>query len=72
VGPDGEVAQRQLVGTLSSVDPVRGIGFSLDGGGTYRLPPDGRALEEACPGSYRLRSTGETVVDPDYTCTWTI
>ena len=72
VGPDGEVAQRQLVGTLSSVDPVRGIGFSLDGGGSYQLPPDGRVLEEARPGSYRLRSTGETVVDPDYTCSWTI
>jgi hypothetical protein len=72
VGPDGEVAQRQFVGTLSSVDPVDGIGFSLDGGGSYQLPPDSRTLEEARSGSYRLRSTGETVVDPDYTCTWTI
>jgi hypothetical protein len=72
VGPDGEVAQRQLVGTLSSVDPVLGIGFSLDEGGTYQLPPDGRALEEARPGSYLLRSTGETVIDPDYTYSWTI
>jgi len=72
VGPDGEVAQRQFVGILSSADPVLGIGFSLDGGGSYQLPPDGSALEEARPGSYRLRSTGETVVDPDYTCSWTV
>jgi hypothetical protein len=72
VGPDGEVAQHQFVGILSSVDPVLGIGFSLDGGGSYQLPPDGSALEEARPGSYRLRSTGETVVDPDYTRSWTV
>ena len=72
VGPDGEVAQRQFVGILSSADPVLGIGFSLDGGGSYQLPPDGSALEEARPGSYRLRSTGETVVDPEYTCSWTV
>jgi len=26
-----------------------------------------RELSEAAPGAYRLRSTGETVVDPDFT-----
>jgi hypothetical protein len=41
-------------------------------GSFYWLPPDGRAFEEAPPGEYRLRSTGEVVIDPDYLATWTI
>lgn len=72
VAPDGRIAQRQFVGTLSSVDPLAGIGFELADGGTFWLPPDGRALEEARPGTYTLRSTGETVDDPSYTCSWTV
>ncbi len=34
-----------------------------DTGQLISLPP---MLEEAAPGEYRLRSTGEVVVDPDY------
>jgi hypothetical protein len=37
------------------------------------LPPDLRPFETpAAPGEYRLRSTGEIVVDPDYTVSWTV
>lgn len=36
------------------------------------LPPDLRNLEVALPGTYRLRSSGEVVVDPDYTWCWKI
>jgi hypothetical protein len=64
------VGQRQFVGVLTSVDAVKGLTLTLSSGETYNLPPDLTTLEEAPPGEYRLRSTGEIVVDPDYTCTW--
>jgi hypothetical protein len=31
-----------------------------------------RAFQPAPPGEYRLKSTGEIVVDPDLLSTWTI
>jgi hypothetical protein len=40
-----------------------------DNGEIFTLPPE---VEPAPPGEYRLRSTGEVVVDPDYLATWTI
>ena len=52
-----------------------------DGGVTVRLagtgdemwlPPSLEALEPAAAGEYRLRRTGEVVVDPDLIATWTI
>jgi hypothetical protein len=68
----GPIEQRQYVGTLTAVDPHRGLQLTLDDGTTSWLPPDARSLEEAPPGEYRLRSTGEVVGDPDYLCSWTI
>ena len=35
-------------------------------------PPDLRPFAEAAPGAYRLRSTRETIVHPDFTSTWEI
>ena len=35
----------------------------------FTLPPE---LERAEPGEYRLRGTGEVVVDPDFLASWTI
>ena len=46
--------------------------FSADGGELLTLPPDLRPFQPAPAGSYRLRSTGEVVLDPDYLATWTI
>jgi hypothetical protein len=63
----------QFFGTVISADPDEGITLRLNGsrdGEIYTLPPDQRALLPAQPGSYRLRGTGEVVVDPDYTATW--
>jgi hypothetical protein len=71
--PTGAVVeQRQLVGELMTVDASDGLELILDDGSSYWLPPDVSALEEAPPGEYRLRSSGEVIVDPDYTCTWTV
>ena len=63
-----------MFGRVASADRS-GIAIRLDGqraGEIFNLPPDLRSFERASPGEYRLKSTGEMVVDPDYLCTWTI
>ncbi|MBV8369340.1 MAG: hypothetical protein JO036_10515 [Candidatus Eremiobacteraeota bacterium] len=35
----------------------------------FTLPPE---LERAEPGEYRLRGTGEVVINPDFVASWTI
>jgi len=69
---DELIEQRQITGVVISVDAHRGIQLALDDESTYWLPPDVRPFEEAAPGEYRLRSTGQTILDPDYVCEWTI
>lgn len=72
-GPDGP-QQKQFYGTVMSAEPNDGITLRLEGsraGEVYTLPPDLRAFFPAQPGEYRLRETGEVVIDPDYTTTWT-
>jgi hypothetical protein len=66
------IEQSQFLGTIADVDPARGIELVLDDQSSYWLPPDVRAFQEAPPGEYTLRSTGQTVVDPDYVSTWTV
>lgn len=66
--------QEQIFGTVMAADPDEGITLRLEGrrsGQVYTLPPDLGAFIPAKPGTYRLRSTGEIVVDPDYTTSWT-
>lgn len=53
----------------------KGVPLHLQGsreGGTLRLPPGLGNLALARPGRHWLRATGEVVMDPDYTTTWTI
>ena len=67
--------QEQMYGVIDSVDEIDGFGIILSGareGETYRLPPDLKSFERAPPGDYRLRSTGETVTDPEYISQWTV
>lgn len=72
------VSQAQRHGRILDADADRGVtiefvapGLPWDGE-LYRVPPDLRAFADAAPGEYRLRSTGEVVVDPDVTATWAI
>jgi len=63
----------QFFGRVVKAERARGITLALEGGRsgeTYVLPPDMRSLERARPGEYRLRSTGEIVIDPDFLITW--
>ena len=72
------ISQVQRHGRIVEADKDRGIGIRLVAHGkpwdgeVYRLPPDLRAFKDAPAGEYRLRSTGEVVVDPDVTASWTI
>lgn len=76
VAEDGSlIEQQQFFGEVQSAHPRKGILLALQGrrtGEQYNLPPDTRSIELAAPGEYRLRSTGEVVVDPDYTVTFSL
>jgi hypothetical protein len=69
------VEQQQFFGRVTSAHERTGILLDLEGqraGEKYNLPPDMRSLFEADPGEYRLRTTGETVTDPDFTVTFAL
>ncbi len=74
--PSGEVEEQvQMFGHVTNADPRQGITVKLDGerdGELFVLPPDLEAIEPADPGTYRLRTTGEQVVDPDLLATFKI
>ena len=67
--PQKPPTQSQVAGTIEHIDST-GIRLRLRDGSAYDLPPDIRFFENALPGEYRLRSTGEAISDPDFTCTW--
>jgi hypothetical protein len=63
----------QFHGIVLSADRRTGIKVALRGsrdGQTKTLPPATNVWRPAEKGVYRLRSTGEEVVDPDFTATW--
>ena len=64
--------QKQFHGTIVRVNEHEGIVVSLNNSREeFKLPPDLGSLKEAEPGEYKLRSTGEVVVDPDLITSWT-
>jgi len=67
-----EIAIEERHGRIALVDPDVGIRVVCSDGEVLTLPPDPDSFREAKPGVYRLRSTGEEVVDPDLTTVWTI
>lgn len=73
VRPDGTVDRHeQLVGVIVRADEQM-VAMQVDGReDLFTLPPDLRGFFPADPGEYRLKSTGQVVVDPDYLTTWTI
>lgn len=68
----GDVARQvQFHGIITSVS-TSGITIKRqDTGEDFTLPPATDSLKPAPRGEYRLRATGEVVVDPDYLTTWT-
>lgn len=61
----------QKLGVVEDVSEG-GVTVRLSDGGTDSLPPDLRPWQSAPPGEYRLRSTGEVVVDPDFIANWRV
>jgi hypothetical protein len=72
---ENPVEQQQLFGRVVAADERKGIRLSLESrrtGEEFNLPPDTRSFQRAGSGEYRLRSTGETVMNPDFTVTFSI
>jgi hypothetical protein len=73
ISAEGEFLEKgERHGRIALVDPDLGIRVVLSDGEVLTLPPNLDAFREAKPGVYRLRSTGEEIVDPDLTTVWTI
>ena len=60
------IEQFQVHGRVSDFSPRDGLVLTKPDGGRYTLPPSLAWLKPARPGEYRLRSTGEVLIDPDY------
>ena len=65
----GAVSQTQFFGRVEAVYS-NGILLRLPDGSAYMLPPDLSSTKPAPPGTYRLRSTGEEIENPDYLSVW--
>ena len=69
---EGVIEQIQVYGPIIRVD-ANGVVIKRNGTNTeFVIPPDFDHISEANPGEYRLRSTGEVVIDPDYISSWTV
>jgi hypothetical protein len=69
-----ETDRFQIHGVIESITP-REMLVALRGsrsGEKYSLPPAVDWLHPAAPGEYRLKTTGEVVLDPDYTASFRI
>lgn len=65
------IEQKQYYGTVVRSDETC-IVIRKENGEEFSLPPDLRSTKLAPAGEYRLRSTGEIVVDPDFLSTWNV
>jgi hypothetical protein len=66
--------QQQLHGVITSATRD-GIAISLRGihdGTTWNMPPALDSIRPAEPGTYTLRSTNETIENPDLLATWLV
>lgn len=63
----------QFHGEIVRASREEGIILRLSCSGEERwVPPDLSRLEPAAPGNYKLKGTGEVVVDPDLLSMWTV
>ena len=65
------IERKQFWGTVVESNKSR-ILVRLNNGEMFNLPPDLSAIKKAPLGEYRLHSTGEVVVNPDYLTTWNL
>jgi hypothetical protein len=69
---DELIEKTEKFGRIVSVDQHSGIKVDVGEPELFTLPPTPENFNDARPGVYRLRSTGETIEDPDLTTIWTI
>jgi hypothetical protein len=60
----------EFAGRVSAVSPL--VSIEVEGDEPFTLPPDPDAYSRADPGEYTLATTGEVVLDPDFTTVWTV
>ena len=65
------IEQKQYWGTVIEANDKQ-ILIRQKNGELLSLPPDLRSTKLAPKGEYRLRSTGEIVIDPDFTSEWNV
>lgn len=71
-GLDGEVESlEQFHRLVDRINLREGLVLRLPSGEERSLPPDLSRLDAASQGEYRLKATGEVVIDPDFTMMWT-
>jgi hypothetical protein len=70
----GDIVERkQFYGKIVDITLHKGIAVLLNQSDEMRyLPSQLKTLEVAPPGEYRLISTGEVVVNPDFITTWIV
>ena len=67
------IERRQFLGTIVRADEEEGVVLTMAGSTEeFRLPPNPGAFRKAEKGEYRMRSTGERVVNPDFLTSWTM
>ena len=67
-----ETGQEQIYGTIVRIEDEEAIIIQQENGEEFAVPADMEAIEPGEPGEYKLNSTGEIVIDPDYIGLWTV
>lgn len=65
------IEQKQFYGTVTEAND-KIVRIVQKDGSEFTLPPDLSSTKKARPGEYKLRSTKEVVVDPDFIATWNV
>lgn len=66
------VEERQFQGAIEKISDEEVVLRHPSNGAEVSLPPYFGSYERAPKGKYQLKSTGETIVDPDYITEWTL
>lgn len=69
---DELIAQIQVFGPIIEVNSNGIIILRNQTQSKFSIPADFENISLANPGEYKLRSTGEIVIDPDFISSWTV
>ena len=78
LAPNGKsvVGKEQFLGLIMAA--TEGVGVQVvcltgdNEGKTVMLPPVTAAYQNAKPGTYKLKSTGQVIINPEVTVSWTV